>query len=108
MNKYIYKFYSEVNYAETCRDADDIHIKDLGYFTSFKKTKEFIIDYLRKKLNYVIDTYNFSEDFRKQQREETEEILSKLKIKFNENNKWCWTRGGSWATFYYLEKVKIN
>ncbi len=26
-----YRIYTEVNYADTCRDADDIHITELGY-----------------------------------------------------------------------------
>mgnify|MGYP001769064602 CR=1 FL=1 len=26
-----YKIYTSVNYADTCRDPDDIHFKDLGY-----------------------------------------------------------------------------
>jgi hypothetical protein len=108
MAKYLYRFYSEQNLAETWRDADDIHTEEIAYFTTRKKAKEFVIDFLRKELNYVVDNCGFDEEYRRKQHKETEETLSKLKIKFNENNEWWWTSGGSWAVYYCLKKVELN
>lgn len=108
MGKYIYRFYWGANYAITWRDPDDIHIEDIAYFTTIKKAEKFIIDYLRKELNYVVDNIDFfAGDYRLKKHKETEEQLPK-KIKLDKNGQWYFTNGGSWARTYILERKEVE
>lgn len=42
-----YRIYTRVNYADTCRDPDDIHIHELGVTSDLEKAKQFATDYIR-------------------------------------------------------------
>jgi hypothetical protein len=42
-----YKIYKEVNYADTCRDADNIRTTDLGYKHKLKDALEMANGYIK-------------------------------------------------------------
>lgn len=44
----MYRVYTSVNYADTCRDPDDIHIDELGYFKKLEKALNTANSYIRK------------------------------------------------------------
>lgn len=44
----IYRVFKSVNYADTCIDADDIHITELGYKNSLDDAKSVANDYIKK------------------------------------------------------------
>ena len=106
MGKYIYRFYKERDLAENCRDARNVETEDIKYFKSLKEAKDFIINYLRKEMNYVVDTYNFSKEYKERRHKEIEEKLPKA-IKFNKDNLWMFSEFGSWAVFYYLKRILL-
>lgn len=106
MGKYIYRFYKEKDLAENWRDTRNIETEDIKYFKSLKEAKDFIINYLRKEMNYIVDTCNFSKEYREQRHKETEEKLPKT-IKFNKDNLWMFSELGSWAVFYYLKRILL-
>lgn len=102
----VFKFYSGVNYAENARDKDNIVLEDIAYFSTLEKAENFIIDYLRKNLNWVVDNCNFTEEYKKEYKNKTEEILPK-KIILDNKNKWYFYENGSWAKTYCLEKIEV-
>ena len=44
----IYRVFKSVNYADTCRDADNIHITELGYKNSLDDAKSIANNYIKK------------------------------------------------------------
>jgi hypothetical protein len=44
----IYKIFTIVNFAETCRDKDDIQITELGYKKNLKDAKKVANDYIQE------------------------------------------------------------
>ena len=44
----IYRIFKSVNYADTCRDANDICITELGYKNSLDDAKLVANDYIKK------------------------------------------------------------
>lgn len=44
----LYRIFKSVNYADTWRDADDIHITELGYKNSLDDAKSVANDYIKK------------------------------------------------------------
>ena len=44
----IYRVFKIVDYADTCRDADDIRITELGYKNSLDDAKSVANDYIKK------------------------------------------------------------
>ena len=44
----MYRVYTSVNYADTCRDPDDIHINELGYFKKLEKALDSANSYIKK------------------------------------------------------------
>lgn len=44
----LYRIYTEVNCADTFRDADDIRQTELGVSDDIEKAKKFAIDYIKK------------------------------------------------------------
>jgi len=44
----MYRIYSSVNCADTCRDPDDIHITELGYTADLDKAKEICNERIKK------------------------------------------------------------
>ena len=44
----LYRIFKSVNYADTCRDADDIHITELGYKNNLDDAKLVANDYIKK------------------------------------------------------------
>lgn len=43
-----YKVFTKVNYADTCRDADDIHCENLGYKNELKDAVKLANDYIKE------------------------------------------------------------
>jgi hypothetical protein len=44
----IYRIFKTVNYADTCRDADDIHITELGYKSNLEDAKSVANKYIKE------------------------------------------------------------
>ena len=44
----IYRIFKIVDYADTCRDSNDIHITELGYKNSLDDAKLVANDYIKK------------------------------------------------------------
>lgn len=42
-----YRIYTSRNLADTCRDADDIHIEELGYRIELEDAKKLAYDYIK-------------------------------------------------------------
>lgn len=75
--KYIYRLYTQYDSADTIWDESNIVEKTLAYFDDFEKAKQYI-----------------------------KELLGDIpkEIVLDENGKWSYTKGGSWALFYILER----
>lgn len=43
-----YKIYTKVNFADTCRDPDDIHYKDVGYKNGLSDAVKIANDYIQE------------------------------------------------------------
>lgn len=43
----IYRIYRRVNYADTCRDPDDIRIEELGYKINLEEAKKIAKKYIK-------------------------------------------------------------
>lgn len=44
----VYRIYTRCNAADTMRDPDDIHIKELCYKSTIEKAKEFVETYIKE------------------------------------------------------------
>jgi hypothetical protein len=44
----VYRIYTRVNAADTCRDLDDYHYTELCYKSSPEKAKEYIEEYVKE------------------------------------------------------------
>lgn len=83
-----YKFYGEVNLAETWRDPDEIKHFAEQIFTDFDKVSKYAIDFINSKI---------SDD-----KEKINEIV------LDDNGSWQYSFMGSWAPTYYIETIEIN
>lgn len=44
----MYKIYTIVDYADTCRDPSDIHIEEFGYTSDLEKAIQFAENYIKE------------------------------------------------------------
>lgn len=49
MENEIYRVYTSVNYADTCRDPDNIHIEELGFYGNKEKAISITTDFIKNR-----------------------------------------------------------
>jgi len=45
----MYRVHTSVNYADTCRDPDNIHVDELGYFKKLEKALDIANSYIKNR-----------------------------------------------------------
>ena len=79
--KYIYRLYTQYDSADTIWDESNIVEKTLAYFDDFEKAKQYIKELLGDIQNEIV---------------------------LDKDGKWVYTKGGSWALFYILERNELK
>ena len=79
--RYIYRLYTQYDSADNMWDESNIVEETLGYFDDFEKAKQ----YIKKLLGDIPN-----------------------EIVLDENGLWSYTKGGSWALFYILERNELK
>ena len=74
-----YRIYTRVNYADTSRDPDDIHIEELCY----KKTKKDMLKFCEE---YIKENFSNPSEFCRDQ-DKNQNLSDKIQNKFKEEHK---------------------
>lgn len=53
----IYRIYTSVNYADTLRDADNIHIKELDYIKGEREALKYLDNYVKNNFSRPSELY---------------------------------------------------